>query len=231
MEDRERESVAFGFEERIATEAQPRAVPAVHTSSIYEKVIKPTLDRIAGVAFTVVTLPVVLIIVPMIWAKLGRPAIFRQVRVGRFGEEFTVYKLRTMGDDRRDNEIDIAHPERRMNHKSPSDPRHTPLGRLLRKWSIDEIPQFWNIALGQMSIVGPRPELPEIVRRYQPWQHRRHEVKPGLTGLWQVSARGDAPMHEATEVDLEYVENVSFLGDASIILRTPKAALGSKQGH
>lgn len=82
-----------------------------------------------------------------------------------------------------------------------------------------------------MSLIGPRPELPDIVGRYQPWQHRRHEVRPGLTGLWQVSARGDAPMHEATDVDIAYVDNVGFVEDIRIILHTPAAVLGSRQGR
>jgi lipopolysaccharide/colanic/teichoic acid biosynthesis glycosyltransferase len=111
------------------------------------------------------------------------------------------------------------------------DPRHTELGRFLRKWSLDEIPQFWNLALGHMSLIGPRPELPSIVERYEPWQHRRHEVKPGLTGLWQVSARGDVPMHEATHIDVAYVDDVSLVRDVKIVARTPKAMLGSNKGH
>ena len=93
--------------------------------------------------------------------------------VGLGGEEFTVYKLRTMLPDRRSVAVPIQGRDRRVNHKSPDDPRHVPLGRFLRKWSLDEIPQFWNVALGDMSLVGPRPELPHVVAKYERWQHRR----------------------------------------------------------
>jgi lipopolysaccharide/colanic/teichoic acid biosynthesis glycosyltransferase len=231
MEDRERSASAFGLGERMGAHTPPHVVPTVHEQGMYEKAVKPTTDRIAGITLSILTLPLMLFIVPLIWVKLGRPAIFTQVRIGRFGNEFTVYKLRTMEADRRDGDISYDHTDRRVNHKSTADPRHTSLGRFLRKWSLDEIPQFWNVAIGEMSIVGPRPELPEIVNRYEPWQHRRHEVSPGITGLWQVSARGDAPMHEATDIDVDYVDNVGFTEDLRIILSTPKAVLGSKKGR
>ena len=125
----------------------------------------------------------------------------------------------------------FAGTDRRVTHKSDDDPRHTALGRLLRKTSLDEIPQFWNVALGQMSLVGPRPELVEVVARYQPWQHRRHEVKPGLTGPWQISQRGDVPMHEATDVDVAYVDDLSFRTDVMILLRTIPALLMRRSGR
>lgn len=231
MEDLERSVEALGREAASEDRAVLRVVPDVHVAGVYEASIKPVLDRVAGVTLSIITFPLVLVIVIAIWSSLGRPAIFKQVRVGRFGREFTVYKFRTMGHDRRLDDVGITHIDRRVNHKSADDPRHTNLGRTLRKWSLDEIPQFWNMALGDMSLVGPRPELPHIVGDYEPWQHRRHEVKPGLTGLWQVSARGDAPMHEATDIDVDYVENVTFMGDLKILIQTPGAALGSRKGH
>jgi len=180
---------------------------------------------------TVMTFPILMVVVPLIWWKLGRPAIFKQKRVGLNGQEFTLYKLRTMRPDRRQTTVPFDGIDRRVNHKSPDDPRHVPLGRFLRKWSLDELPQFWNVALGHMSLVGPRPELPHIVAKYESWQHRRHEVKPGITGLWQVSERGDVPMHEATGVDIEYVDSVSLKADIRILLLTVPAALGSQKGH
>jgi lipopolysaccharide/colanic/teichoic acid biosynthesis glycosyltransferase len=173
----------------------------------------------------------VLIIVPAIWSNLGRPAVFKQQRIGRFGKEFTVYKFRTMDADRRFSDVSIGHDERRVNHKSVADPRHTDIGRFLRTWSLDELPQFWNVALGDMSLIGPRPELPSIVDGYEEWQHHRHEVKPGLTGLWQVSARNGVPMHEATDVDIDYVDNIALAEDLRILLNTPAAVLGSQKGH
>jgi len=201
-----------------------------HRSGAYERWVKPVLDRVAALGATIVTLPMVVGIVLLIWLTMGRPAIFRQRRVGRGGTEFTVYKFRTMGHDRRERQLPFSGDDRRLNHKSPDDPRHTGLGRFLRKWSLDEVPQFWNVLLGQMSLVGPRPELVEIADRYQPWQHRRHVVKPGITGLWQISHRGNVPMHEATHVDLAYVDQLSFAVDVKILLRTVPAMLG-RQGH
>jgi lipopolysaccharide/colanic/teichoic acid biosynthesis glycosyltransferase len=161
---------------------------------------------------------------------MGFPAIFKQRRIGLHGEEFTVYKLRTMRHDRRLRAVGFDGIDRRIDHKSAEDPRHTDLGRLLRKWSIDEIPQLWNVALGHMSLIGPRPELPQLVAKYEEWQHQRHETKPGMTGLWQVTARGEIPMHEATDLDVEYVRTMSFLGDLRIVMMTIPAMLGSRTG-
>jgi lipopolysaccharide/colanic/teichoic acid biosynthesis glycosyltransferase len=205
-------------------------VPEFHQRGRYEKGFKPILDRVAGVALSIVTFPLVAVIVPGIWVKLGAPAIYKQRRLGLHGREFTVYKFRTMEADRRNGASSIAHADRRVNHKSKDDPRHIPYGRFLRKWSLDEIPQFWNIALGNMAVVGPRPELPQIVDDYEDWQHRRHEVKPGLTGLWQVTARGDIPMHEGTAIDIDYVDDITFGGDLWILVNTPAAVFGKQQG-
>lgn len=197
----------------------------------YERWFKPLVDRFIGITLSILTLPLVVVIVLVIWAKMGRPAIFKQRRVGRFGKEFTVYKFRTMDADRRSDDAPYEHDDRRVTHKSVDDPRHTSVGRTLRRWSLDEIPQFWNVARGEMSLVGPRPELSSIVARYEPWQHRRHAVRPGVTGLWQISARGDVPMHEATHLDIAYVDNVTFRGDFTIMVSTPMAAFGSRKGQ
>jgi len=205
-----------------------RAVPALRPVGTYERFAKPAVDRAAGIVLSILTLPILLVVVPSIWVSMGFPAIFKQQRVGRFGDEFTVYKLRTMRQDRRVIEAAFTGHDRRVNHKSTDDPRHTPLGRFLRKWSIDELPQLWNVALGQMSLVGPRPELPYLVARYEPWQHMRHDTRPGMTGLWQVSARGDIPMHEATDLDIEYVRNQSLWQDIKILLLTIPAVVSGR---
>lgn len=231
MDEIEYRSGSFVPTDGFASGTQPRAVPDVHRHGVYESVVKPITDRLAGVVLSVATLPIVLFVVPLIWWTIGSPAIFKQRRVGRFGEEFTVYKFRTMDTDRRTIVVAITHDDRRVNHKSSTDPRHTDIGRFLREWSIDEVPQLWNVARGQMSLIGPRPELPSIVEQYEPWQHVRHEVKPGLTGLWQISARGDVPMHEATDIDIDYVHHVTFRNDLSIVAYTPAAALGSRRGN
>ena len=233
MLDGQRRSVAAEYpqsDRQLGQKPQLRAVPAPRPVGNYERIVKPVADRAAGLLLSIVTLPILMVVVPLIWATMGFPAIFKQRRVGRFGEEFTVYKLRTMRHDRRVIQTDFTGPDRRKNHKSPNDPRHTRLGRFLRRWSIDEIPQLWNVALGDMSLIGPRPELPNIVRRYEPWQHERHETKPGMTGLWQVSARGEIPMHEATEIDIAYVRNLSLVSDLKILLLTLPAMLGMRKG-
>jgi lipopolysaccharide/colanic/teichoic acid biosynthesis glycosyltransferase len=131
------------------------------------------------------------------------------------------------GTDRRGLERRAPLGGRRVTHKTLDDPRHTPLGRFLRATSLDELPQLVNVLRGELSLVGPRPELPEVVAGYEPWQHARHAVKPGLTGLWQVTERGgDEPMHHHVATDLRYVAELSPLTDLRILLITPIALLG-----
>lgn len=212
---------------------QPQLVAAEPTLGKYARFVKPVVDRVGGVTLTILTLPAVLWIVVSLWIAIGRPAIFKQKRVGKDGTVFTVYKFRTMHPDRREQTAEWNAPERRVLHKSENDPRHTLLGRILRKWSLDEIPQFWNVALGQMSLVGPRPEMVEIVEtKYEPWQHLRHAVKPGVTGLWQVSARDNGKlMYECTQTDIDYLNNITFWGDLKILLWTVPSALGRRKGE
>ncbi len=200
--------------------------------SVYERFWKPALDRTAGLVLLIFTLPIILPAALAVFVDLGFPILLRQERVGRNGKIFKVYKLRTMEPDRRTPiEPSFVGTDRRVNHKSKNDPRLTRVGRFLRKWSLDELPQLLNVVLGDMSLVGPRPEMVQIVRHYEPWQHARHQVKPGVTGLWQVSARGEVPMHEATHIDLEYIKSVSFAADVKILAKTIPAALGERTGY
>jgi lipopolysaccharide/colanic/teichoic acid biosynthesis glycosyltransferase len=195
---------------------EPRRVP-----NRYERAIKPALDRVLALLMLVLLSPVFAFIALAIRTTMGRGVIFQQQRVGQDGRLFTLYKFRTMRPDRRRRPgLPINGQDRRRTHKSPFHPLVTPVGRVLRKLSVDELPQLWNVLCGQMSMVGPRPELPWIVDGYEAWQHRRHLVKPGLTGLWQVTTRGDGVMHDRTDVDLEYLERVSFHRDLWIMLRT-----------
>ncbi|MEZ5261369.1 MAG: sugar transferase [Acidimicrobiales bacterium] len=156
--------------------------------------------------------------------------LLRQPRVGKDGTVFPMYKIRTMKPDRRLNQVPFEGPERRQSHKRDDDPRHTPVGRLLRKYSIDELPQFWNVLRGDMSLVGPRPELVSVVDRYDLWDHPRHRVKPGLTGPWQVSTYRSVPLHENMHLDIDYVREQSLRGDVAVLRATVVAltrALGS----
>jgi lipopolysaccharide/colanic/teichoic acid biosynthesis glycosyltransferase len=204
---------------------QPQLALLVEPSR-YERLIKPVVDRIAGVVLLLAVAPILMVIAMAVYLRLGRPILIGQTRIGQLGRPFTLYKFRTMHPDRRKREAPIDFPDRRRTHKHPNDPRHTPLGRFLRKYSLDELPQMFNVARGDMSLVGPRPEMAEIVARYQPWQHARHRVKPGLSGLWQVTERGNGLMHEHTEIDLLYARNVSLRGDLGILVRTVPIVFG-----
>lgn len=198
---------------------------------LYERVFKGFIDWVVGFMLAILTLPVLIPVAIAVFIDLGLPIFLRQERVGLNGKVFKVIKFRSMEPDRRASQ---PHPfvgrDRRVNHKSEEDPRLTPVGRFIRKWSLDELPQLWNVVLGHMSLVGPRPEMVQIVERYEPWQHARHQVKPGVTGLWQISARGEVPMHEATHIDLEYVDSISLATDLRILAKTLPAALGSRTG-
>jgi exopolysaccharide biosynthesis polyprenyl glycosylphosphotransferase len=186
----------------------------------YADGLKRAID-LAGAALLLLLLaPFLLAVAVAIRLDSPGPAIFRQRRVGRGGRQFTVYKFRTMTHAQGEGLVRFAGADGRLLHKVPDDPRITDLGRVLRRTSIDELPQLINVLRGEMSLVGPRPELPEIVAGYAPWQHRRHLVRPGLTGWWQVHARSELQMHENTELDLYYVDHLSFRLDLRILVET-----------
>ena len=201
------------------------------TTTRYERLLKPILDRIGAILLLLFTSPLVLAAAAAIRLTMGKPIILQQQRVGKSGVVFTMYKFRTMKPDRRVGDVPDFGEERRITHKHRNDPRLTPVGKFLRKWSLDELPQFWNVVRGDMSLVGPRPEMPKIVAGYEPWQHARHLVKPGITGLWQISERGDRMMHDCTETDLVYLDEISLTTDLKIMILTPLAALGLRRGY
>jgi lipopolysaccharide/colanic/teichoic acid biosynthesis glycosyltransferase len=149
------------------------------------------------------------------------PILFKQRRVGRYGRLFTIYKLRTMC---------VARCADGLKPRDAADPRITRIGRVLRRTSIDELPQLFNVISGDMAIVGPRPEMPFVVRGYEPWQHLRHLVKPGITGLWQTTCRSTVPLEhpEATKLDLDYIRRASLGTDAYIIARTVVALVSAR---
>ncbi|MFN3257616.1 MAG: sugar transferase [Ilumatobacter sp.] len=203
--------------------------PVTFRPSLYTRVVKPSFDRTAGFAGLVVAAVPMAIISIVILVSMGRPVLFRQRRVGLDGEVFEVLKFRTMRPDRRNSALDVIY-DRRETHKTVHDPRHTAVGRVLRRYSLDELPQLINVVRGEMSIVGPRPELEHVVASYRPGLEQRHLVRPGLTGLWQISARGEGPMHENGRWDLDYVEQVSWRTDLKILVKTPAAMLGDNAG-
>lgn len=189
------------------------------------RVMKEVWERSAALLALVALLPLLAVLVALIRLDSPGPAVFRQVRVGRDGRPFIMYKLRTMT---RSAEAEVASLRARNEaggvlFKIRRDPRVTTLGAVLRRFSLDELPQFVNVVRGQMALVGPRPALVSEVAGYDDVTARRLSVKPGLTGLWQVSGRADLTWHEAVRLDLMYVDNWSLLLDVRIALRTFRA--------
>lgn len=197
----------------------------------WQLLAKIILDRIVGIVFTLLTLPVVLLAAAAIKLTSPGPAIFKQTRSGFHGRPFTLYKMRTMYADAEVTKEELAGKNimRGPIFKVTKDPRITPVGRILRKTSIDELPQFWNIMKGEMSLVGPRPPLPEEVDQYKGWQRRRLSMKPGLTGLLQVSGRSDIiDFDHWADNDLDYIDDWSLLVDIRIIFKTIFVVLSTK---
>ncbi|MEN3310528.1 MAG: hypothetical protein V7603_6730 [Micromonosporaceae bacterium] len=186
------------------------------------RVVKEVFDRLIAALLLVVTAPLMAVLAAAVKWRSAGPVLFRQVRVGKDGREFVMYKFRTMhtGAESRLAEIRHLNEYDGVMFKMREDPRVTPAGRWLRRFSLDELPQVANVLRGQMSLVGPRPPLPAEVARYADDVRRRLAVKPGLTGLWQVSGRSDLSWEEAVRLDLRYVENWSFSLDLVILLRT-----------
>jgi exopolysaccharide biosynthesis polyprenyl glycosylphosphotransferase len=190
-------------------------------------VIKRLLDIVGAAVGLVVLSPVFLITALVIRYGDGPPVLFRQTRVGLHGRPFTIYKFRTMvvGAEEQLDEIRHLNERDRVAFKATNDPRMTPAGRWLRKTSIDELPQLWNVLTGTMSLVGPRPPLPTEVEEYDVWHRRRLSMKPGITGLWQVEARHEPDFDRWVEHDLIYIDGWSIWLDLKILLRTLPALL------
>ncbi len=189
--------------------------------------LKHGVDRVLAVAILVIIAPVFAAIAAAVRISSHGPAMFSQTRVGKNGQPFTLYKFRTMVvDAEAQRDILLASNEADGPlFKLREDPRVTPLGRFLRKHSLDELPQLINVVKGEMSLVGPRPPLPVEVAAYDEHTRRRLLVRPGLTGLWQVSGRSDLTWDEAVRLDLSYVDNLSLTYDADIVRRTVSTVL------
>jgi exopolysaccharide biosynthesis polyprenyl glycosylphosphotransferase len=185
------------------------------------------IKRAFDLFFTLVTLPffvpVMGLLALLIRIDSPGPVIFRQTRVGENGRLFEMFKFRTMCDGADKMRHVIEHVDKQgvlHQDKRKPDPRVTRIGRFLRRTSLDELPQLFNILRGEMSLVGPRPEMPHLVEQYKPWQRRRFAVPQGITGWWQVNGRSDKPMHENTEDDLYYVQHYSIWLDILILTKT-----------
>ena len=191
---------------------------------------KRAFDILGSLALILLSAPIMAAVALAIKLDDGGPVLFRQVRVGRKGSRFACLKFRSMVPDaeqlraRLESDND---PDRGPMFKLERDPRITRVGHLLRRFSLDEFPQFFNVLRGEMSLVGPRPALPAEVDRYEDHVRRRLDVRPGITGLWQVSGRSDLPWRETVRLDLYYVDNWSFMQDITILLKTARAVLKS----
>ena len=181
---------------------------------MYRKYIKRPLDFICGALALIVFCWLYLIIAILAWVKLGRPIVFVQERPGKDGKIFKLYKFKSMSDKRDVN-----------GELLPDSERLSKFGRRLRNWSLDEILSAINLIRGDISVVGPRPLLVRYLPLYSEWQKRRHEVRPGLTGLAQVSGRNAISWEEKFELDVQYVERITFLGDLKIVALTVLKAI------
>jgi exopolysaccharide biosynthesis polyprenyl glycosylphosphotransferase len=193
-----------------------------------KRVMKDVFDRVLATAALLVAAVPMLAIASAVRLTNRGPALYRQTRVGKDGREFTMWKFRSMVADAALMERPVVNEADGLLFKLRADPRVTPIGRVLRRLSLDELPQFWNVVRGDMSLVGPRPPLPSEVAEYGDDVRRRLLVKPGLTGLWQVSGRSDLPWEDYVRLDLYYVENWSVSLDLIILLRTVLAVV---RGH
>jgi exopolysaccharide biosynthesis polyprenyl glycosylphosphotransferase len=192
--------------------------------------VKRLTDVLIAAAGLVVLSPFMAITVLLVRLTSPGPAVFRQVRCGLNGRLFTFYKFRSMCQNAEELKATVAHLNTRDGQafKIPGDPRLTPVGRYLRKFSIDEWPQLWNVLRGDMSLVGPRPAIPSEVEGYKRWQRRRLRMRPGLTCLWAVSGRDNVDFETWMKMDMQYIDNWSLALDWKILLRTIPRVLSGR---
>ena len=182
-------------------------------SSFYAKHGKHLFDASAAFCLVLLFAPLMVLIAVLIKLTSRGPVFFSHKRVGLNNELFLIYKFRSLHTDT---------PSYSEKPDSTEDVRITLVGKWLRKTSLDELPQLFNVLKGEMSLVGPRPEMPFLAEHYEPWENQRHLVRPGMTGIWQLSPRRRGSIREGIPVDLEYIENLSLWNDLKILLRTFK---------
>jgi len=199
----------------------------------YQRLVKRAFDLIVGGILMLLALPIMGLVALAIKLDSPGPVLFRQQRVGENGRLFTMYKFRSMivNAEALQEQVNQVLEDGRIIHKRPDDPRVTRVGRFLRRYSLDELPQLFNVLKGDMSLVGPRPELPWLVEKYEPWQRKRFAVPQGITGWWQVNGRSDKPMHLHTEEDLFYIQNYSIWLDLVILWKTIWVVLRGKGAY
>lgn len=197
------------------------------------RLLKDAVERAAALLGLVVLLPLLAVLMVLVRRDSPGPALFRQERIGRDGKAFRMLKLRSMTVSAETDRTGLAGANEKdaVLFKIRQDPRVTDVGRWLRRYSLDELPQLWNVVRGDMSLVGPRPALPVEVAQYGVDPRRRLVVKPGVTGLWQVSGRSDLTWEESVRLDLRYVDNWSLSLDLAILVRTVRAVLGHRGAY
>lgn len=221
------EKGAFEVDDPYAKNKQGQRIIVITPKELKKKKIvflfKRLIDILAGVTGLILSLPIFLIVaIAMKKEEPHGPIFFSQTRVGKNGKTFKMYKIRSMCVDAEEklaslleqNEVEGAM------FKMKEDPRVTKVGKFIRKKSIDELPQFWNVLIGDMSLVGPRPPLPREVAKYNQYDHQRLLVKPGCTGLWQVSGRNDLHFKEMVDLDIRYIRQMSVTNEIKIIFKT-----------
>ncbi len=212
-----------------------------HARMTAYSVPKRVLDVAGSVALLLLLSPLFALIAALVKLSSRGPVFFKQPRIGQMAQPFTMLKFRTMyvnADHALHHDFvtrfitssdELREPGKEAPFKLANDPRVTPVGRVLRKLSLDELPQIWNVLVGEMSLVGPRPPLSYEVEKYQPWHRRRiFEVKPGVTGLWQVAGRSRTTFDEMVRLDLRYARTCSLWTDIKILLQTPGAVISGK---
>ncbi len=181
----------------------------VHKKGFYEKYIKATQDAVLAIIALVILSPILLLVALLVRTKLGSPVVFKQERAGKDGTPFYMYKFRSMSDERDENG-ELLPDEKRLGN----------FGKKLRSTSLDELPSLINVVKGQVALVGPRCLYVKYIERYNDHQKRRLEVRPGITGLAQINGRNDISWEKRFEYDIQYVDNVTFLGDWKIMFQT-----------
>jgi lipopolysaccharide/colanic/teichoic acid biosynthesis glycosyltransferase len=201
--------------------------------SLYRRGGKRFLDVLVALLALPFALPVVAAAAVLIKLDSPGPVFHRAIRVGRGGRKFAFLKLRSMQQDAEELRGLLLHLNQAQGpaFKLHNDPRVTRVGKLLRKTSLDELPQLWHVLKGDMSLVGPRPPFPEEVEKYEPWMLKRLSVRPGLTCLWQIRGRSDLSFEEWMRLDIEYVDRCSFVLDAKILLLTIPAVLSARGAY
>jgi len=221
----------------VSTTRLSADIPAIVVESVPEstayRISRRVFDLVLGSFILLLVAPVAPFLALMIRLDSRGPVLYRQTRVGLGGRCFTFYKFRSMysGSDRKQEELAALNEQAGPIFKIREDPRITPVGRFLRRSSLDEIPQILNVLKGDMSIVGPRPALPAEVAKYESWQRRRLEAKPGLTCLWQISGRSHIGFDEWMRLDLEYLRTRSMWTDVIILLKTVPAVMARRGAY